>query len=81
MLLVLLSPRSFSERFWAGARPVHPIPGYRELSAKFSGATVVRSLSLKIAVTALKSKGGWSLIASEGKPLGYVATRDLAPIQ
>ncbi len=25
VLLVLLSPRSFSERFWAGARPVHPI--------------------------------------------------------
>jgi hypothetical protein len=39
-------------------------PGYREPSAKFSGATVVRSLSPKIAVTALKSKGGWSLIAS-----------------
>jgi transposase InsO family protein len=26
VLLVLLSPRSFSERFGAGARPVHPIP-------------------------------------------------------
>jgi hypothetical protein len=25
VLLVLLSPSSFSERFWAGARPVHPI--------------------------------------------------------
>src|ERR1700730_13904526 len=25
VLLVLLSPRSFSERFEAGARPVHPI--------------------------------------------------------
>jgi hypothetical protein len=25
VLLVLLSPRSFSERFGAGARPVHPI--------------------------------------------------------
>src|SRR5712672_4271670 len=25
MLLVLLSPRTFSERFGAGARPVHPI--------------------------------------------------------
>jgi pentapeptide MXKDX repeat protein len=27
VLLVLLSPRSFSERFGAGARPVHPILG------------------------------------------------------
>jgi hypothetical protein len=27
MLLVLLSPRSSSEQFGAGARPVHPILG------------------------------------------------------
>ena len=45
------------------------------------GSTVVRSLSAKTAVTVLESKNGWSLIASEGKPLGYVATRDLAPAQ
>jgi hypothetical protein len=29
----------------------------------------------------LKSEGGWSLIASQGKPIGYVATRNLAPGQ
>src|SRR4029077_13807199 len=29
VLLVLLSPRSFSERFGAGARPVHPILRHR----------------------------------------------------
>src|SRR5262249_50600506 len=45
-----------------------------------NGATVVRSLSAKTAVTVLRSEGGWSLIASEGKPLGYVATTDLAPM-
>jgi hypothetical protein len=45
------------------------------------GATVVRSLSAKTGVTLLESKNGWSLVASEGKPLGYVATRDLAPVQ
>lgn len=43
------------------------------------GATVVRSLNAKTAVTVIKSEGGWSLVASGGKPLGYVATRDLAP--
>lgn len=43
------------------------------------GATVVRSLNAKTAVTVLKSEGGWSLVASGGKPVGYVATRDLAP--
>jgi hypothetical protein len=41
---------------------------------------VVRSLAPKTAVTVLRSEGGWSLIAAEGKPLGYVATRDLAPM-
>jgi WD40 repeat protein/uncharacterized caspase-like protein len=45
------------------------------------GATVVRALSAKTAVTVLESRNGWSLIASDGKPLGYVATRDLKPLQ
>ena len=45
-----------------------------------SGGTVVRSLSAQTPVTVVKSEGGWSLIASEGKPIGYVATRDLAPV-
>lgn len=45
------------------------------------GATVVRSLTANAAVTVLKSEGGWSLVASEGRPIGYVATRDLAPMQ
>jgi hypothetical protein len=31
VLLVLLSPRTFSERFGAGARPVHPILGHGAL--------------------------------------------------
>lgn len=46
-----------------------------------NGATVVRSLTAKTAVTVIKSEGGWSLIASGGKPLGYVATKDLAPMR
>jgi hypothetical protein len=32
-------------------------------------------------VTVLKSESGWSLIASQGEPLGNIAARDLAPIQ
>ncbi len=46
-----------------------------------SGATVVRSLAPNTAVTVLRSEGGWSLVAAEGRPLGYVATRDLGPLQ
>ena len=41
----------------------------------------MRSLSAKTPLTVLESNNGWSLVASEGKPLGYVATRDLAPVQ
>ena len=44
------------------------------------GATVVRSLSAKTELTVLSSEGGWALVASEGKPLGYVSTRNLTPI-
>jgi len=34
---------------------------------------------LNTEVTVLESKDGWLLVASEVRPLGYVATRDLAP--
>ena len=46
-----------------------------------NGGTIVRSLTPRTAVTVIRSENGWSLIASGGKPLGYVATKDLAPIQ
>ncbi|MBX9821138.1 MAG: SH3 domain-containing protein [Afipia birgiae] len=44
-----------------------------------NGATLVRSLSPKTVVTVLESEGGWLLIASQGRPIGYVATRNLVP--
>ena len=46
-----------------------------------NGATTVRSLAPRTAVTVLKSEGDWTLIAQDGRPLGYVATRDLVPMQ
>ena len=45
------------------------------------GATVVRSISPTKPVTVLENRNGWALIASEGKPLGYVAARHLTPLQ
>jgi WD40 repeat protein/uncharacterized caspase-like protein len=45
------------------------------------GATVIRGLSAKSFVTVLESKDGWSLVAADGRPIGYVATRDLMPVQ
>jgi len=44
-------------------------------------ATVVRSISAKTPVTVLENRNGWALIAAEGGVLGYVAARDLAPLQ
>jgi uncharacterized caspase-like protein len=64
------------------SKPTHQMTQTAQLQIRPSnGATVVRSLSAKSAVTVIKSEGGWSLVASEGKPLGYVATRDLALIR
>jgi WD40 repeat protein/uncharacterized caspase-like protein len=63
-------------------KPTYQVKQTAQLQIKPSnGATVVRSLSAKTAVTVVKSENGWSLIARGGKPLGYVATRDLAPIR
>jgi WD40 repeat protein/uncharacterized caspase-like protein len=66
----------------AEAKPTYQTAQTAQLQVQpNSGATVVRSLSAKTSVTVLESKNGWSLVASEGKPIGYVATRDLAPVQ
>ena len=65
----------------AAAKPTYQVSQAAALQVQPGpGATVVRSLSAKTDVTVLESKNGWSLIASDGKPLGYVATRDLAPV-
>ena len=45
------------------------------------GARRVRKLDAKTPVTLVKSDAGWTLVAREGRPLGFVATKDLAPIQ
>jgi WD40 repeat protein/uncharacterized caspase-like protein len=66
----------------AAAKPTYQLAQTAQLQIQPSpGSTVVRSLSAKTAVTVLENKNGWALIASDGKPIGYVATRDLAPMQ
>ena len=62
-------------------KPNYQLTQAAQLQIKpIDGATVVRSLSPKTAVTVVKSEGGWSLVASQGRPLGYVATGELAPL-
>jgi WD40 repeat protein/uncharacterized caspase-like protein len=46
-----------------------------------AGARRVRKLDAKTPVTLVKSDAGWTLVAREGRPLGFVATKDLTPIQ
>jgi uncharacterized caspase-like protein len=66
----------------AEAKPAYKVAETARLQIKpGSGATVVRALSARTEVTVIESRDGWSLIASEGKPIGYVATKDLAPAQ
>ena len=66
----------------AEAKPAYQVSQAAQLQVQpGAGATVVRSLSAKTMVTVVESKDGWSLIASDGKPIGYVATRDLTPAQ
>ena len=65
----------------SGTQPAVHVAQQAQLQIKpTSGATIVRSLSPQTPLTVIRSENGWSLIASEGKPVGYVATRDLAPI-
>jgi WD40 repeat protein/uncharacterized caspase-like protein len=66
----------------AEAKPAYQLAQAARLQIKpGSGATVVRNLSARTAVTIIESRDGWSLIASDGKPIGYVATKELAPVR
>ena len=41
----------------------------------------MRKLQAKTPLTLVRSEAGWTLVATRGQPIGYVATRELAPIQ
>jgi uncharacterized caspase-like protein len=77
-------------RIFAGTQPgiVLPTQATHQVTAAAEllvlpamGARRVRELDPRTPVTLVKSDGGWTLIAREGRPLGFVATKDLAPIQ
>lgn len=65
----------------AASKPTHQLAQNAPLQVKPGvGAKVLRSLAAKMPVTVSESANGWSLIAIDGKPLGYVASRDLVPM-
>ena len=45
------------------------------------GAPVVRRLATSTPITVLRNVGGWVLVASGGKPLGYIPASELAPLR
>jgi len=64
----------------AAAKPAFQLHQTAQLQVQPGfGATVVRSLSARTPVTVLESSNGWALLASNGRPIGYVATQDLQP--
>lgn len=63
-------------------KPTHRIDAAADLVVLPAvGARRVRKLEPKTPVTTVKSEAGWTLVAREGTPLGYVATHELMPIQ
>jgi len=64
------------------AQPTHRLAEAADLLVlPAMDARRVRKLDVKTPVTLVKSEGAWTLVAQQGRPLGYVATRDLAPLQ
>ena len=64
------------------AKPTHQIANATELFVVPTlGARRVRKLDASTPVTLVNSEAGWALVAREGHPLGFVATKDLAPLQ
>jgi hypothetical protein len=64
------------------AKPTHLLSAASELLIEpVFGAPSVRKLDANTPVTLVKSERGWTLVAREGRPIGYVAAGELAPMQ
>lgn len=64
------------------SKPTHKVSAIADLVVVPSAdARLVRKLDMGISVTLLGTEEDWALVGREGRPLGYVAMRDLAPIQ
>jgi hypothetical protein len=62
--------------------PTHTVSTASELLVLPAiGARRVRKIDAETPVTLVQVEQGWTLVARDGKPLGYIATSDLVPIQ
>jgi uncharacterized caspase-like protein len=65
----------------AEAKPTYQVAQTAQLQIQPNAeSAVVRSLSANTAINVIATSNGWSLVAIGGKLIGYIATRDLAPI-
>jgi WD40 repeat protein len=64
------------------ANPTHVVIQAADVFAEPGGAAPAREkLAPGTLVTLVKTEHGWTLVARSGKPLGYVASTGLAPLQ
>jgi hypothetical protein len=63
------------------SKPTHVVTTAADVFADTAGGVPVQKLNPGAAVTLVKTESGWTLVAREGKSLGYVAAKDLLPIQ
>jgi hypothetical protein len=63
-------------------RPTHTVAEAADLLVlPVLGARRVRKLDAKTPMTLVRSEAGWSLVARNGRPVGYVATKELTPMR
>jgi hypothetical protein len=63
-------------------RPTHTIANAADLLVLPTlGARRVRKLDATTPVTQVRSEAGWSLVARNGRPVGYVASKDITPLR
>jgi Caspase domain/Bacterial Ig domain len=63
------------------SRPTHVVIQATDVFAAVTATTATQRLAPGTLVTLVRTEQGWVLIAKEGRPLGYVAASNVAPIK
>jgi uncharacterized caspase-like protein/WD40 repeat protein len=78
-MTVLTTPQPGIE---VATQPTHKVAAVTKLQIQPAfGARGIRKLDADTRLTAVKNEQGWVLVARDGRLLGYVAQRDLTPLQ
>ena len=63
------------------SKPTHVVTTAAEVFANAAKDAPVHELTPGMAVTLVQTQSDWTLVARNGKALGYIASKDLIPIQ